>query len=139
MWVFWWVHHPVFSDPDPTGGSRLCESSIYMSEVVPVDEAPALFDRGGWNVVSVHPGSAQITLEVPGGKVRAERTELGTIEGQLKALITLFEHHFAAASVGEQRGKNEGQHRACQDDGLCSKYAVCTSDARISEMPYAEG
>ena len=109
-----------------------------MSEVAPVDEAPDLFDRGGWNVVSVHRGSAHITLEVPGGKVRAERTELGTIEGQLKALITLFEHHFTAAPVGEQRANNEGQHRARQDDGLCSKYAVCKSDARVTEMPYAE-
>jgi hypothetical protein len=132
------MHHPVFSVPDSTGGSRLCESSIYMSEVAPVDEASGLFDRGGWYVVSVHPGSAQITLEVPGGKVRAERTELGTIEGQLKALITLFEHHFTAAPVVEQRGNNEGQHRARQHDGLCRKYAVCKSDARVSEMPYTE-
>ena len=138
MWVIWWVHHPVFSVPDPTGGSHLSESSIYMREVVPVDEAPDVLDRGGWYVVSVHPGSAQVALEAPGGKVRAERTELGTIEGQLKALITVFEHHFTAAPVGEQRGNNEGQHRARQDDGLRSKYAVCKSDARVTEMPYAE-
>ena len=78
--------------------------------------------------MSVHRGSAHITLEAPGGKVRAECTELGTIEGQLKALITLFEHHFTAAPVGEQRGKNEGQHCARQDDGLRSKYAVCKSE-----------
>ena len=75
MRVIWWVYHPVFSVPDATGVPRLREGSIYADEVVAMDEAPGLFDGGGRHVLSVHPGSAQIAFEVPGGKVRAERTQ----------------------------------------------------------------
>ena len=78
-----------------------------MDEVVSVDEAPGLLDGGGRHVVSVHPGSAQIALEVPGGKVRTERAQLCTIEGHLERL-------FALPPLGEQRSQNEsvgGHHR----------------------------
>ena len=107
MRVIWWVHHPVFSVPDATGAPRLREGSIYVGEVVSVDEAPGLFDRSWRHGMSVHPGGSQVAFEVPGGKVRAERTQLGTIKGHL-------ERHFALPPLGEQRSQNEsvgGHHR----------------------------
>src|SRR5262245_15169561 len=104
-----------------------------------MNETPRFSDRCGLQVVSMNQGSARIALEATGGKIRTECTQFRSIKGQLKALIAPIKQPFIAAPLSEQRGENEGQHRTHQDYGLRGRYAVCKSDARVSEMPYAEG
>jgi hypothetical protein len=104
-----------------------------------MNETPRFSDRGGLQVVSMNKGSACIALEATGSKIRAECAQFGSIKGQLKALLALTKQPFIVAPLSEQRGENKGQHRARQDDGLRSKYALCKSDARVTEMPHAEG
>jgi hypothetical protein len=133
------MHHTVFCVPDTASARRLRKGIIYMLEVASVDEASRLSDRSGRYVMSVNAGCARIAFEVPGGKVRVERAQFRSIKGQLKALIAPIKQRFIAAPLGEQRGEHEGQHRARQHDGLPGKYAVCKSDARVSEMSYSEG
>src|SRR4029453_14141046 len=85
----------------------------------------------------MNPGSARIILELTGHEVRAECPKLNPINGQLKAILALLEHHFTAAPVREQRGENERQQCASQDDSFGNKYAGRERDACVSEMPYA--
>ena len=139
MHVACWVRHPIFGIPNAAGTLCLRQGRIYANSVLGMDKAPRFSDRCWLHVVPLNQGSARIALEATSGKVCAECTQLGSIKSQLKALFTLFKHHFTAAPVGEQSGKNEGQQCAHQDDGLRSKYAVGKRDTRVSEMSDAEG
>jgi len=138
MRVIWRMHHTVFCAPNTARAQRLRKGVIYMLEVTSVDEASRLPDRRRRYIMSVNPGRARIAFEAPGGKVRVECTQFRSIKGQPQALIALIEQPFIAAPLGEQRGENEGQHHARQDNGLRNKGAICKSDARITEIPDTE-
>ena len=104
------MHHPVFGLPGAAGALCLREGGIDALQVVWMDEAPPFLDRRGRHAVPMDAGDARIALEVPGGDIHAERTELGSTEGQLKALIAVLqpvvaglECRFAPASLVEQR------------------------------------
>src|SRR5262245_57830173 len=101
MQVVRWGHYSVFGVPNATGALCLCQGSIYAHEVLGMNEAPRLIDRHWRHVVSMNLRGTCIALEVAGGKIRAECTKLGSIEGQLKAFLALLERRFARAPVGE--------------------------------------
>ena len=60
-----------------------------MSEVVPVDEASGIFDRAGWSLCPCILAVRISHSSCPVAKSALNAPELGTIEGQLKALLTL--------------------------------------------------
>src|SRR5262245_42557410 len=104
-----------------------------------MNKSPRGSDRRGPQVVSMNQRSSRIALKATGGRVRAECTQFRSVQGQLKALIAPIKQRFIAAPLSEQCSENQGQHRARQHDRLRSKNAVRKRDARVSEMPYAEG
>src|SRR5215831_11423335 len=100
MYVIRRGHHSVFGVANATGALCLRDGSVYAREVVGMNEAPRLFDRPGRHVVSMNLRGTRIALEAAGGKIRAECTKLGSIEGQLKALLALLQRRFAPAPLG---------------------------------------
>jgi hypothetical protein len=120
MAVAFWVRHPEFSVPNAVGAFCLRQGSIYADSIVGKDKTTRFSDRFGLYFVPQNLSSARIAFKTTGGKVRAECTQFGSIKGKLKALPAPFEHEFIAAPFSEQGGKNQGQHFACQDDGLRS-------------------
>jgi hypothetical protein len=106
MWVAGQVYHPVFSVPCAARALCLREGSLYVRQVIWMDEAHPILHRPGRHVVSVNLCSACITLEETCTEVQAKCSKLGAAECELKALVAHLECGFVLPPFGEQRGEN---------------------------------
>ena len=75
---------------------------IYAHSVIGMNEAPPVLDGLGQRHMPMNVRSARIALEETRVEVQAERTKLGTIEGQLKTLLALV---LSAASLPAPLGE----------------------------------
>jgi hypothetical protein len=95
------MHYPVFSLTEAPVTLCPCKGGIYARSVIWVDVAPPFFDGDRRHVVPVHPCCTRITLKATSSNIQAERAKLGSIEGQLKAIIVLFARRFSLAPLCE--------------------------------------
>ena len=139
------MHHPVLRIPGAAGALDFREGRVDPRPVIGMDEAPAFLDRRRRHAVPMNERDARIAVEAPAGKIHAECAELGSPEGQLKALVAVLqpliavpERRLAAAPLVEQCGQHQGAQRRDEHGDLRGVHALEHGRARIAEAADAE-